>query len=310
VRRFGPLAALIGVALVVAAGPSVVGSYGLTLGFSLFVWVALAQAWNLVGGYGGQFSLGHAIFVGTGAYAVGVLLLHTRLPIAAALPLSGLAATLVAAVSAVPLLRLRSAAFSVGSLGVSLAGLSWMINWSYTGATSGLYLPSEAVLDDTTLYYLAAGVALLTTICVALLVRSRFGLRLTAVRDDEDAAAELGIDAFRVKLAAFTISAFFTGLAGGVLALQKLSLEPYSAFSLYWTTNMIVMAVTGGLATLAGPVVGAVVIFGMQQLLLDVGTLSTLLTGLLLIVIVRVAPRGLSGALSGLRLTLKHGGPS
>jgi branched-chain amino acid transport system permease protein len=293
----------------IVAGPTVMGGYGLTLGFSLFVYVALAQAWNLIGGYGGQFSLGHAIFVGTGAYALGVALARTGLPVPVALALSGLTATVVAAVSAVPLLRLRSAAFSVGSLGVSLAGLSWMINWSYTGATAGLYLPSEAVLDDTTLYYLAAGLALVTTLSIGLLVRSRFGLRLTAVRDDEDAAAELGINAFLVKLTAFTISAFFTGLAGGVLALQKLSLEPYSAFSLTWTTNMIVMSVTGGLSTIAGPIVGAVVIFGLQQLLLDARTLSTLLTGVLLIVIVRLAPQGLTGAVLARRRRHMQGGP-
>jgi branched-chain amino acid transport system permease protein len=293
----------------ILAGPVVVGGYGLTLGFSLFVYVALAQAWNLIGGYGGQFSLGHAIFVGSGSYALGVALVRTGLPVPVALALSGVVATLVAAVSAVPLLRLRSAAFAVGSLGVSLAGLSWMINWSYTGATSGLYLPSEAVLDDTTLYYLAAGLALVTTASIALLVRSRFGLRLTAVRDDEDAAAELGINAFLVKLTAFTISAFFTGLAGGVLALQKLSLEPYSAFSLTWTTNMIVMSVTGGLSTIVGPIVGAVVIFGLQQLLLDARTLSTLLTGLLLIVIVRLAPQGLTGAVLARRRRHMQGGP-
>ena len=276
-------------------GPAFVGDYGLTLGFSLCIYAAMAQAWNLIGGYGGQFSLGHGLFVGAGAYAVGVLLVHTQLPVAIALPLGGAVAGAVAAVSALPLLRLRAAYFSVGSLGVALAGLSWMINWRYTGATGGLYLPGGPLPDPLTLYYLAVALLVLTTATVGLLVRSRFGLRLMAVRDDEDAAAELGVNGFTVKLVALTISAFFTGLAGTLVALQKISLEPYSAFSITWAVNMIVMCVVGGLSTLAGPIVGALVIFGLQQLLLDFQTLSTLLMGILLIAIIRLAPDGLTG---------------
>jgi branched-chain amino acid transport system permease protein len=278
-------------------GPAFLGPYGLTLGFSLCIYAALAQAWNLIGGYGGQFSLGQGMFVGTGAYTIGVLLQHSHLPLPVVVPLGGLIASVVAAILGLPLLRLRKAYFSVGSLGIALAGVSWMINWRYTGATSGLYLPGDALPDPVALYYLAAGLLVLTTATVGLLVRSRFGLRLMAVRDDEDAAAELGVNGFAVKLTAFTISAFFTGLAGGLVALQKVSLEPYSAFSVSWATSMIVMCVVGGLSTLAGPILGAVVIFGLQQLLLDFQTFSTLIMGVLLIVIVRLAPNGLIGAL-------------
>jgi branched-chain amino acid transport system permease protein len=278
------------------AGPFFVGDYGLTLGFTLCIYATMATAWNLIGGYGGQFSLGHGLFVGAGAYTVGVLLAHTQLPVAATVPIGGIVAGVMAALAGLPLLRLRAAYFSVGSLGVALAGLSWMINWRYTGATGGLYLPTDGIPDSLALYYLALGLLVATLATVALLVRSRFGLRLMAVRDDEDAAAELGVNGFTVKLAAFTISAFFTGLAGALVALQKLSLEPYSAFSMGWAVSMIVMSVLGGLSTLAGPVVGAVVIYGLQQLLQDFQTLSTLLVGVLLIAIVCLAPDGLVGA--------------
>jgi branched-chain amino acid transport system permease protein len=276
-------------------GPVFVGDYGLTLGFTLCIYASMATAWNLIGGYGGQFSLGHGLFVGAGAYTVGVLLVHTQLPVAVSTVLGGLAAAVLAALAGLPLLRLRAAYFSVGSLGVALAGLSWMINWRYTGATGGLYLPTDAIPDALHLYYLALGLLVVTLATVALLVRSRFGLRLMAVRDDEDAAAELGVNGFTVKLVAFTISAFFTGLAGALVALQKLSLEPYSAFSMGWAVSMIVMSVLGGLSTFAGPVVGAVVIYGLQQLLQDFQTLSTLLVGVLLIAIVCLAPQGLVG---------------
>jgi branched-chain amino acid transport system permease protein len=255
----------------------------------------MAQAWNLIGGFGGQFSLGHAMFVGIGSYATALLALHTSLPIWATIVLSGAVASGIAIIAAIPLLRLRSVYFAVGTLGVSLAAVSWMINWEYTGKTSGLNLPADVFLSFNSMYYGAGTLAVATTAVVVLLVKSRYGLRLMAVRDDEEAAAELGVGGFAVKAVAFTVSAFFVGVAGGLIAVQKLSLEPYSAFSLTYTINMIIMTVIGGMGTFVGPILGAAVIFQLQQRLQNYQDWSTLITGVLLIVIIRIAPGGLWG---------------
>jgi branched-chain amino acid transport system permease protein len=255
--------------------------------------MALALSWNLIGGYGGQFSLGHALFVGAGSYSFAVLLIHTGTPLYLAIPLSGVVATFIATLSGLLLLRLRDAYFTVGSLGLSLAGLSWMINWSYTGQTQELSLPSSATLDYSTLYYLSLGMLIITTVCLTLLVRSPFGLRLMAVRDDEDAAAELGVNSFMVKLTAFIVSAFFVGIVGALVALQNTSLDPNSAFGMTWAINMIIMTILGGIATTTGPLIGAIVIFALQQQLQNYGSWSTLLTGILLIVMIRLAPEGI-----------------
>jgi branched-chain amino acid transport system permease protein len=174
-----------------------------------------------------------------------------------------------------------------------MAGLTWMINWSYTGATSGLELPPDATLDFTTLYYLALALLVLTMLCIVLLVRSSFGLRLMAIRDDEDAAAELGVHSFPVKLSAFALSAFFIGIAGALIALKTLSVEPNSAFSLDWAITMIIITVIGGISTSTGPLIGAIVIFTLQQTLQGYENLSSLLTGVLLILIIRLAPEGI-----------------
>ncbi len=278
---------------VVSAGPSYLSLYTLSLGFTLFTFMTLALSWNLLGGYGGQFSLGHAIFVGAGSYTVAVLLVHTGIPLVLAVLMSGVLAAGIAGLSGLLLLRLRAAYFSVGTLGIALAGLSWMINWSYTGGTQELSLPASGTLDYGTLYEAALGVLVLSIVCLVALVRSSFGLRLMAVRDDEDAAAELGVNSFQVKMTAFLVSAFFIGLAGALIALQSVSIEPNSAFSLTWTVNMIIMAVLGGLATTIGPLIGAVVIFTLQQQLQSYGSWSTLVIGVLLIVIIRLAPQGI-----------------
>jgi branched-chain amino acid transport system permease protein len=283
--------------LLVLVGPLYLSPYGIVLAFSLFVYITLAQAWNLVGGYGGQFSLAHAMFVGIGSYATAVLLIHTRVPLAAAIVLSGMCAGVVATITGLPLFRLRGHYFAVASLGVALAAQAWMVNWSYTGASSGLTLPDRALLDGITQYYMAAGLMILTLLCVAVVARSRFGLRLLAIRDNEDAAAELGVRVLAVKLGAFVLSAFFVGVVGALVAVQNLSIEPNSAFSLTWTITMIVMAVTGGLATLIGPIIGAVVIYAIQQQFQDYGSWSTLFTGGALVLIVVVAPAGLWGTI-------------
>jgi branched-chain amino acid transport system permease protein len=127
------------------------------------------------------------------------------------------------------------------------------------------------------------------------IARSRFGLRLMAVRDDEFAAAELGVNGFRVKLIALTVSAVFVGLAGAMNAFQQLSLEPYSAFSISWAINMILACVIGGLATVPGPLIGAALLFELQQLLQGSSDLTPLIEGLVLLAVIRFAPGGIWG---------------
>lgn len=292
-RRWIAAGLLVILLILALLGPTYLSVFELTLAFTLFNYMTLAQSWNLVGGYGGQFSLGHSLFVGAGSYTLAVLLLHSTIPLYLTLLLSGCVATCIAIVAALLLMRLREAYFAIGSLGLAMAALTWMINWSYTGATSGLSLPPTASLDYTTLYYLSLFLLVATIVCIVLILRSPFGLRLMAIRDDQEAAAELGVNSFPVKLITFAISAFFIGVAGALIAMNNLSIEPYSAFSLSWVTTMIIITVIGGISTRMGPLIGAVVFFTLQQALQGYQNLSTLLIGVLLIIIIRLAPGGI-----------------
>jgi branched-chain amino acid transport system permease protein len=294
-----PLLFAVGVALV-ALGPYYLSEYDITVGITVLTYAGLAQAWNLVGGFGGQFSLGHSAFVGAGGYGVAVLLLHTGLPLAVVLAAVGCIAAALAVIVGLALFRLRGVYFSVGSLAVSLAAVAWMVNWNFTGANQGLNLPFERVPTQTTLFELALLGAVVPTVLAWGMTRTSWGLRVQAVRDDEDAAVLSGVAAGRLKVATLALSALCTGFVGAVLALHQISIDPETMFSLDWTVLMIVMTVIGGIGTVLGPLVGAAVVYyGIQQQLESHAQLSTLITGALLIVVVKFFP---GGVLEGMRL--------
>jgi branched-chain amino acid transport system permease protein len=268
----------------------------------------LAQAWNIMGGFGGQFSLGHAAFVGLGAYAFAMLLLHTGVPAPLALVLATLGALPLALVSSFALFRLRGVYFSVASLALALAVQAWMVSWNVTGGTQGLNLPIERLPDERVLYGYALVIAVAVTLFVWTLTRSDFGLRIRAVRDDEDAASSVGVWAFPVKLATFAISGAIASCAGALIAMQQISIEPNSMFGMTWTTNMIVMSVVGGLGTVAGPLLGAAIYyFGLTKLLEPYPSASIFVTGALILVVIKFAPHGVCGLFDRFRLARSNG---
>jgi branched-chain amino acid transport system permease protein len=289
----------------VVAGPHLLSLGNVVLAITLFNLMAMAQAWNLIGGYGGQFSLGHGLFVAVGGYTTVLILVHTGVPVAPAILLAALVTAGIGALAAIPLLRLHGPYFSVGTLGVMIAAQSWVINWKWAGQTAGVYLPPDAVLGFDAQYYMGAGLVIGTTAVVVLAVRSRYGLRLMAVRDDERAAQELGVNPFRVKMTAFAVSAFLVGLCGALNAFVQLNLEPYSAFNILWSVNMILACVIGGMSTYAGPLIGAALIFELQEQLQSYQDLTSLIEGVILLIVIRFAPGGIWGLLRALAERLR-----
>jgi branched-chain amino acid transport system permease protein len=285
--------ALVALIAALLSAPSYLPPYGLVVGFTLLTSITMAEAWNLVGGFGGQFSMAHSLFVGVGSYTTATLLVRTGWSLPLVMVFSGLLPAAIAAATGLVIMRLRSVYFSVASLGMALAVQAWMINWQYTGATSGLSFPGSDAPDENTLYLMAAGLTVVSTATVVGLVRSRFGLMLMAIRDDEDAAAGVGVRSLRIKVLSFTLSALIVGLVGSLIALQQVSIEPYSAFSFDWTINMIVISVLGGIGTWQGPIVGAIFVVTIDQLLEQYQALSTLIVALCLIAVVRLLPHGM-----------------
>jgi branched-chain amino acid transport system permease protein len=285
------LLAVLAVALAVA--PFVMPSYGLVLGFGLFVAAGLALAWNLVGGIAGQFALGHAMYVGVGAYAVALTTSEGGWPLPVALATAAFVSAALAAVSAALFLRMRAAYFSVATMGLSLACMAWAVTSSALGAAAGVTLPGDLPVTDRGLFWAAGALMLATLALTAWLVRTPFGLSLMAVRDDEEAAAECGVNPLQIKCSVMAISGALAGTFGGLVVLQKQMVEPMSAFSMSWTISMIMMSVIGGLGSVWGPLWGALLVYGTQQLLEDLATWNLLITALVLIAVIRLAPGGL-----------------
>ncbi len=268
--------------------------YALEIGFRLLLLVALAEAWNLMAGYGGLVSLGTASFFGVGAYVLTGLVNRADAPLAVALVAAGAAAALMAVLVSRAVFRLRGLYFTVGTLALAEALRLFMINYNGFGGATGLFLAQDPP-GLRGLYGIALALLAATTVVMTLATRSRYSILLRAVRDDEDAAAQIGVRAFRVKLAAFVVASFLTGVAGALQGLKLGAIEPYGTFGVQWTVTVLSIVVIGGQGLRAGPLVGAVFVVGLGELLADWPALHLAITGVILIVVIRYAPQGLVG---------------
>ncbi len=242
-------------AVLLAVVPGYTGSYGLLVAFEIVQLAALAQAWSLMAGYGGIVSLAVAAFVGIGSYGTAEAAAKAGLGLYPSVLAGGLVAVVFALIVAVPMLRFRGLYFTIGSLVLAEALGIFMSNFNGFGGNAGITLPGTAPSPET-IYLLSFAVALVATAVVAWLVRSRLGLGLKAIRDDEDVAERVGVLTFRTKLTAFVIASFVMGIVGGIQAQWTGYVEPAGSFALDWTVETVNAAIIGGVGTIVGPLAG------------------------------------------------------
>ncbi len=259
------IALLLLVGLGCALLPLVGGGYVVTVAFFLWVFVVLAESYNLVGGYLGYINLGHASFFGVSAYSFAILYAGGT-PFVWAWLAGMVAAVGFAAAISVPLFRLRGAYFAVASFGLITLLELLAHNFSrMTGGAVGLSLPPGDRLMAA--YYVSLAVAAASIGLVALVGRSHIGLALMSLREDEEAAAVFGVHGSRFKALALILSALPPGLVGGVYAWQLTYINPATVFGLEIALLPIVMAMLGGVGHVWGPVLGALFITGVEELL-------------------------------------------
>jgi ABC-type branched-subunit amino acid transport system ATPase component/ABC-type branched-subunit amino acid transport system permease subunit len=293
-RKVLTVAILVAALLVAAIGPSYTTQYGILVAFEIVQMIALAQAWSLLAGYGGVVSLAVAAFVGVGSYATAEAASKAGLGLIPSVLAAGAIAAVFALIIAVPMLRFRGLYFTIGSLVLAEALGIFMSNYNGFGGNQGISLTGTAP-SLPTIYMMSFIVAVLATGAVAWLVRSRLGLGLRAIRDDEDVAERVGVPTFRTKLTAFLIAAVIMGLVGGIQAQYTGYIEPTGAFTLDWTINTVNAAIIGGVGTITGPLVGSVISVELAQRLSNYPEAHLIILGVLLIVIIRLAPNGLWG---------------
>lgn len=237
--------------------PSVAPAYGISLGLTVLLVIVLAASWNLISGYTGYVSFGHAGFFGVGSYTGALLIVHDTLPWWTAMMVAGLVSSLIAALIGYPTLRLRGPYFAITMFALSELARIVTTNWtSLTGGGQGVYLP---ILQDDTPNFLAMGILAVAAVVVSYCIgTSAIGLRLLAIREDEQAASALGIRTTAYKHAAFVVSSFFPGVAGAIYARQIGYIEPSSVFATVWSIRAIAATMLGGHGTFLGPIAGAI----------------------------------------------------
>jgi branched-chain amino acid transport system permease protein len=289
------------VALALVAIAASGSNAAILLGTEFCAVLAIALMWNLLAGFAGIVLIGIPVFIGVGGYA-----LYLSANAAGWVPypfvLAGALASVGLAYLLSPILfRLKDAQLAIGSWVLAEIARIVVLQSPALGAGGGLSLdvtrnvPRAMRLPLS--YGVSAAVLMVTVVTIVVLMRSRFGLALRALRDSEVAAEAMGVDTARVRLQAFLIAAGFTGLAGATFYISNLQITPGSAFSLNWTAIVIFVVVLGGIGTIEGPILGAVVYFALRESLSGLGSMYFVIAGLLAIGVTIFVPGGLWGLL-------------
>jgi branched-chain amino acid transport system permease protein len=300
--------ALFAVALIaLAAAPYWGGRDDLRLLSEIYAYVALASLWNLLAGYAGLVSVGQQAYVGLGGYVLFASTILGGFHPLVAVPLAGAVAAVVALPVAGLMFRLRGHYFAIGTWVVAEVFRLIASQISALGGGSGISLPAGIVtsmassrqMREFLIYWVALALVVVVLGAIVLLLRSRYGLALTAIRDNELAARSNGVDVTRTKLVVYLLTALGTAMIGALIFLQKLRISPDTAFSVNdWTAFVIFITVIGGIGRVEGPIIGTIVFFLLRQTLADLGSLYLLMLGAVAIAVMLFAPKGIWGLIA------------
>jgi branched-chain amino acid transport system permease protein len=305
IRRYVPLISLGAVTFVLAVLPKTgVPQAWLLYLFYFFVFLAAANMWNLLAGYSGLLALCPAAFIGLAAYTM-TILTWLDIPFYVGIVAGGAAAALFAAIISPSVFRMKGIYFAIGTLVVPeilrLVFLRWRpVGGEMHGGGAGYMVKGLTVTMEHT-YWLGLAIGVASVIVVGIILRSKFGFGLAAIRDNDATAASSGIDVFRLKLYSFVIGAFVMGVAGAIFYSYQGYVEPSAAFHIKWLMTALLATVIGGKGIEAGPLVGAVIVVILHFQLARYGELSLLIQGIILVIIMLAAPQGIMGLVRDVR---------
>jgi len=276
-----------------AALPWIGNTVLVQFGINVLLLATLAQGWNIIGGYTGYPSFGNSVFYGLGAYGVAIAMVQYHLPFWVGMLLGLGLGVVFAGLLGLAVLRLKGHYFAICTLGLALVMTAIVSNLEIAGSNIGLVLP--LLRSEVLFYELALGLLILATLTIFWLSRSRFGLGLIAIRENEEGAAVMGVNTTLYKILAFMLSASFTALAGGIYAYYITFIDPVGVFDIGLNVKMIIMAVFGGPGSVLGPVVGAFILSAISEVLATkVTSIASMFFGIVIVIAVMFMPRGIA----------------
>ncbi|MGB6103977.1 MAG: branched-chain amino acid ABC transporter permease [Pusillimonas sp.] len=312
------ISTLVIAALLAIFVPMVANLHTYSIVITVLIWIMFGFSWNLLGGYTGQVSFGHAMFLGIGAYTSMLIVNALNLDMALTLLIGGLLAGLVSLAVGFLIFRLKGPYFALGTL--AFAEIIHIVARNMKGVTNGgegIMLMNRPtflgiqIFNKTEYFYLALLLATLVILFCAYLIRSKTGYSFIAVREDQDSAEAMGMNSTLVKSKALFISAFLAGVAGGFYGLYNKFIDPDMTLSVHMSVEMIFVTVIGGLGTIAGPVIGAAVLISLQEYLKSLDFLQAfpslylIVYGLLIMLVIVYLPGGLVEGLRKIRACVK-----
>ena len=299
------LAALIILALV--AGPWWMGRNDMRLAGEFFIYLGLATLWNLLAGYAGLVSVGQQAYVGIGGYTLFSFAIFLGVPPVLTVPIAGVVAAIISIPVSWLVFRLKGAYFAIGTWVVAEVFLLLASQWSSLGGGSGVSLPialiksigSSRAMREYIIYYETVGVSIAIVIAVYLLLRSRWGLALQAIRDGEMAAETAGVSVANAKRLLYVVACGGAATIGALIFMSKLRISPTAAFSVNdWTAFVIFITVIGGIGRIEGPVIGTILFFVLRETLSDLGAWYLIVLGSVAVIIMLYAPKGIWGLIA------------
>lgn len=273
--------------------------------FYFYLFLAAANMWNLLAGFSGLLALCPAAFIGLAGYMM-TILTWLGIPFYVGILVGGAVAALFAMIISVAVFRMKGIYFAIGTLVVPailrLVFLRWKpVGSDLQGGGAGYMIKGVSGIPPEITYWLAFAVGLASVVLVGIILRSKFGLGLAAIRDNDVSAASSGIDVFRLKLYSFIIAAFVMGVAGSIFYMNQGYIEPNNAFDINWLMIVLLATVIGGKGLEWGPLVGTIIVVALRFQLARYADINLLIQGLILLIIMLLAPQGILGLIQDLR---------
>lgn len=283
--------------LYIAGASGLVSSNAMRYLLKIFLYITLGEMWNLLSGFTGMTSLGQQAFIGMAGYAVCVTSNYWGMPLGVGLIIATVAGAVISFGLSFVLFRMRGMYFAIATWVVAEALCVWFKSWGFVNMGGGMSVKAAPYPSTTKIYLMALTVCVVAMIVVYVLLRTKTGLGLTAMRDDTDAASSVGVNIFKSKLLVYIIAAIFCSIAGGVFFINKGTIYPDSGFDIGWTVALVFIVIVGGIGTVSGPIAGAIIYVFLDEYLAHYPGWSNIILGAIAILVIIFLPDGIMGTL-------------